>query len=105
MIYRNKVPYSKRNIMVRDDHKCVYCGTEKELTIDHVIPISQGGKTSFENCVAACKTCNSKKGSRTPSEAKMYLRVQPYAPTISEFFRKKMKQLGLDIYLKELGVY
>ena len=105
MIYKHKVPYSKKNIHIRDNYKCVYCGSTKELTIDHVIPTSKGGKTSFENCVAACKDCNHKKGSRTPYEANMYLIKQPYAPTISEFFRLRMKQLGIESYLKELGVY
>ena len=65
MIYRNKVPYSKRNIMFRDDHTCVYCGTNDQLTVDHVVPVSRGGKTSFENCVTACFTCNNKKNNRT----------------------------------------
>jgi len=105
MIYRNRVPYSKRNIMVRDGHRCVYCGSREELTIDHVIPTSRGGKTNFENCVTACKLCNNRKNNRTPNEAKMWINKRPYAPTISEFFRMKMKQLGVDDYLKELGVY
>ena len=105
MIYRHKVPYSKKNIMIRDNYACGYCGTNKELTIDHIIPFSKGGKTSFENCITACQSCNHKKGSRTPHEARMYLRSKAFAPTISEFFRIKMKQLGIDVYLKELGVY
>ena len=104
-IYRSHVPFSKRNVMVRDRFRCVYCGVKDELTIDHVIPVSRGGKSNFENCVTACKPCNNKKDRRTPSEAKMFLRKQPYSPTISEFFRMKMKQLGMDKYLKELGVY
>ena len=104
-IYRSHVPFSKRNVMVRDRYRCVYCGTNEKLTIDHVIPASRGGKSNFENCVTACKPCNNKKDRRTPSEAKMYLKKQPYAPTISEFFRIKMKQLGMDKFLKELGVY
>ena len=105
LIYKHKVPYSKKNIHIRDNHTCVYCGTNAEPTIDHVIPISRGGKTSFENCVAACRTCNHKKGSRTPREANMFLKSKPYAPTISEFFRIRMKQLGIEAYLKELGVF
>ena len=105
MIYRNRVPYTKKNVMVRDGYRCVYCGSSDKLTIDHMIPASRGGKTNFENCVTACQPCNNKKNNRTPSEAKMYPRRQPYAPTISEFFRIKMKQLGLDDFLKEVGVY
>ena len=105
MIYKNKVPFSKRNVMVRDDYKCVYCSSSKELTIDHIIPASKGGKTSFENCTTACKSCNNLKGNRTPSEANMFMTKQAYAPTISEFLRLKMKKMGADAYLKEMGVY
>lgn len=105
LIYKNKVPYTKRNVLIRDKFTCQYCGSKRELTIDHIIPSSRGGKNTFENCVAACKPCNNKKNDRTPIEAKMYLRKRPYAPTISEFFRIKMKGLGMDVYLKELGVY
>jgi 5-methylcytosine-specific restriction endonuclease McrA len=104
-IYKSHVPFTKKNVMVRDRQLCVYCKTNKELTIDHVIPVSRGGKSTFENCVTACKPCNNKKGSRTPREAKMFLKRQPYAPTISEFFRIKMIQIGMDKLLKELGVY
>lgn len=105
-IYKSKVPFSKRNVFVRDKFRCVYCGIDDmRLTIDHVIPISQGGRTSFDNCVASCKPCNSKKGNRTPSEAKMFMNRRPYTPTISEFIRLKMKQLGIDKLLVDLGVY
>jgi 5-methylcytosine-specific restriction endonuclease McrA len=105
MIYKNRVPYSKRNIMIRDKNMCCYCGSNRNLTIDHVIPLSRGGKTSFDNCVTACFRCNNKKNNRTPSEANMFLRKKPHTPTISEFFMIKMKNLGVDKYLKELGVY
>lgn len=104
-IYKSHVPFTKKNVMIRDRYVCVYCRSIKDLTIDHVIPASKGGKYSFENCVTACKPCNNKKGNRTPREAKMFLKKQPYAPTISEFFRIKMAQLGLHKLLKELGVY
>jgi len=105
MIYKNKVPFTKKNVFVRDGFKCQYCGSKDQLTIDHIIPSSRGGKSNFENCVAACKPCNVRKNNRTPSEAKMYIKSTPHAPTISEFFRIKMKQLGLAEFLKEVGVY
>lgn len=105
LIYKNRVPFTKKNVFIRDGFKCQYCGSTNELTIDHITPASRGGKNTFENCVAACKPCNNKKNNRTPSEAHMYLYKPPYAPTISEFFRIKMKALGMDVYLKELGVY
>ena len=105
MIYKNRVPFTKKNIFIRDKYKCAYCGNGKELTVDHIIPTSRGGKNNFENCITACKPCNNKKDRRTPSEAKMYLSHQPYAPTISEFIRLKMKQLKVDKFLEEIGVY
>jgi 5-methylcytosine-specific restriction endonuclease McrA len=101
-IYRNKVPFSKRNVMVRDNYKCCYCGCCDELTIDHVIPSSRGGKTEFDNCITCCMKCNAKKGDRTPTEARMYLQKRPYAPTISEFFRIKMRQLGLEQFINDI---
>lgn len=103
-IYRNRVPYSKRNVMVRDKFKCVYCGGIDRLTVDHMIPSSRGGKTNFENCVTACQPCNNKKNNRTPREANMFPTKSPHAPTISEFVRLKMRQLGVEECLKEWGV-
>lgn len=105
MIYKNRVPYTKRNVMVRDNYTCCYCGSHEDLTIDHIIPESRGGETSFENCITACFPCNNKKNNRTPREATMFLNKVPYAPTIAEFFIIKMKNLGLDEFLKEIGVY
>ena len=105
-LYLNRVPFSKKNVLVRDGFKCAYCGDDsRRLTIDHIIPKSKRGKTSFENCVASCKPCNNKKGGRTPSEAGMYLRVKVYQPTISEFLRLKVKKLGINNVLKDLGIY
>jgi 5-methylcytosine-specific restriction endonuclease McrA len=103
-IYRAGVAFSKRNVFVRDGFRCAYCGDRRDrLSIDHIIPRSRGGRTSFENCVAACKTCNLKKGGRTPSEAGMFLRTKAYQPTISEFLRLKFQNRGLQELLSEIG--
>ena len=105
-LYINRVPFSKKNVLIRDGFRCAYCGDEKrKLTIDHIIPKSRGGKTDFENCVASCKSCNNKKGSKIPSEANMFLKVKAYQPTIAEFLRLKVKKLGINTVLKDLGVY
>jgi len=67
----------------RDNYTCQYCGampSRRELTIDHVLPRSRGGKTTWENVVTACQKCNGRKGSRTPEEAHMKLRVWPKRP-------------------------
>ena len=104
-IYRTRVTFTKKNVFIRDRFKCAYCGARGEkLSIDHIIPKSRGGKMTFENCVAACRPCNLKKGGRTPSEARMYLKFRPYQPTISEFLRLKFENLGLHDILQELGI-
>ncbi len=105
-LYRARVPFSKKNILIRDGFACVYCGFQGgRLTIDHIIPKSRGGKDSFENCVACCVACNNRKASRTPREAGMVLKSPPWQPTISEFFRLKAMKLGIYDVLKELGIY
>ena len=79
-----KVRWSKRNIFARDNYECQYCGCrpgQNFLTIDHVLPSSRGGKTTWENTVAACRPCNSRKGDRTPTEAGMVLMSKPMRPT------------------------
>lgn len=104
-VYRNKVPYSRKNVFIRDDHTCQYCGTNKRLSVDHVIPTSRGGKTMFENCVTSCVTCNISKGNRTPEEAQMKLRKRPHEPTIIEFLTYKMKHTGVYSFLKDIKIY
>lgn len=77
------VKFSRINVLTRDRFSCCYCGEKKkmaELNYDHVIPRSQGGKTVWENIVAACYACNSLKRNRTPAEAGMRLLVQPVRP-------------------------
>lgn len=78
------VRFSRANIFVRDQHVCQYCGKQyakTQLTLDHVIPIVQGGRKSWENIVTACKPCNQRKGGRTPPQAGMHLIRKPKRPT------------------------
>ena len=104
-VYRGRVPFSRRNVLLRDRHVCAYCGArERSLTMDHVIPRSRGGKTDFDNCVACCRACNQKKGARLPSEAGMSLRRRPWQPTIAEFIRIRLRQSGVYGMLVELGL-
>lgn len=101
-IYKSRVPFSKKNVMVRDGMVCAYCGrSDVRLTIDHIVPKVKGGKSTFENCVAACKPCNNRKGGRLCGEAKMYPRVKAYCPTISEFLRLRMQKLGIEDLIKD----
>ena len=79
----NAVTFSRRNVFKRDRYTCQYCGCQpgsNELTIDHVVPRSQGGGSSWTNCVLACVECNSRKADRTPEQARMLLRKQPLRP-------------------------
>jgi 5-methylcytosine-specific restriction endonuclease McrA len=71
---------SRHMIYKRDDHMCQYCGSFKELTIDHVIPRSRGGVDSWENMVVACMPCNTHKGDKTPEEWGRPLYRKPKAP-------------------------
>lgn len=77
------VIFSRRNLFKRDRHTCQYCGVQpgpEELTIDHVVPRSQGGVSSWENCVLACVNCNKMKANRTPDQAGMAMRKVPKKP-------------------------
>lgn len=80
---RQDVKFTRRNIYIRDKYRCQYCGKvfePKDLTYDHVIPRSRGGKTTWSNVVTCCHTCNLKKGDRTPKDAGMTLLNQPREP-------------------------
>lgn len=79
---------SRQNVFKRDGFQCQYCGDSDDLTLDHVIPKSRGGKTNWDNLITACKKCNSKKGDFTPDEAKMPLLAFPYKPTFVMFIRE-----------------
>lgn len=74
---------SRRNVFLRDDYTCQYCGRTpdvSELNLDHVIPRSRGGPATWENLVTSCRTCNLRKGNATPEEARMHLLGKPFQP-------------------------
>ena len=78
------VVFSRRNLFKRDKYTCMYCGVQPgpdELTVDHVMPKSRGGVSSWENCALACVECNKRKANRTPEEAGMKLRRVPKKPS------------------------
>ncbi len=82
-VQRRGVKFSRANVLARDAFACQYCGRKappRELTFDHVVPRSQGGRTTWENIVTACRRCNGKKGGRTPDQAKMALMRAPICP-------------------------
>lgn len=79
--YRLSEERPTRNLIFkRDNHKCAYCGATENLTIDHILPSSRGGKDTWENLTASCTSCNAKKGNKTPEEANMVLSNNPKAP-------------------------
>lgn len=82
-----KPAFTRFNVFLRDSFACQYCGHRQpaqDLTFDHVIPRSRGGRTTWENVVAACGTCNLRKGSRMPRECRMFPRAAPRQPSTWE---------------------
>jgi hypothetical protein len=78
-----KVAFNRRNLFKRDHETCQYCGAQPgldSLTIDHIMPRSRGGTSTWENCVLACIECNKRKADRTPPEARMKMRSKPTRP-------------------------
>ena len=87
---RGRVRFSRLNIYARDNDTCQYCGKNlprSDLNLDHVMPRSQGGKTTWENVVCSCVPCNLKKGGRTPEQADMRLLKKPVRPRWTPLFR------------------
>ncbi|MEO3752802.1 HNH endonuclease [Streptomyces sp. B6B3] len=78
--FRQRAPWSRRGVLVRDGHRCAYCG-RRATTIDHLVPRSQGGRDTWLNTVAACAEDNHRKADRTPAQAGMRLLTQPFEPT------------------------
>jgi 5-methylcytosine-specific restriction endonuclease McrA len=80
---RRHVPFSRRNLYRRDHYTCQYCGSRpgtENLSIDHVVPRSFGGHTTWTNCVLACIRCNIRKSNRSPEKAAMRLLRKPFKP-------------------------
>lgn len=100
--HSGSVTLSKVNLLIRDEFRCQYCGRELRpytTTVDHVIPVSRGGRRMWENVVAACKPCNGKKDNRTPDEAHMPLRGWPWIPTRKIVLREHAKSMGVPQWL------
>lgn len=91
---RRAVRLNRHSILARDEHRCQYCGRRlpaSQLSLDHVIPRSRGGETTWDNVVCACLRCNVKKGGRTPKEAHMRLFQLPTRPTQSPLLMLKLQ--------------
>ena len=96
-VYR-RLRVNRHRIYRRDGNKCVYCGTSKQLTIDHVIPKSKGGRNTWENLVTCCTKCNLKKGDKTPEQAGMKLNSKPFEPNIlSESMNPSLEKVWKEL--------
>jgi 5-methylcytosine-specific restriction endonuclease McrA len=104
---RKRVALTKKHLLLRDDYICGYCGREgdrRTMTVDHVIPRSLGGKSTWENLVAACEPCNGRKRDRTPEQAGMPLRKKPKEPAYIPFIVVK-KHTADDEWIKYLTMW
>jgi len=96
---KTTVRFSRSNVYLRDNCKCQYCGVEidrKDATLDHVMPVSKGGKTTWENCTTACGTCNADKADKIGIKP----RVKPYKPEYFDLVSKRKKQ-GIQVHYDE----
>lgn len=87
---KTAVRFCKSNVFLRDEYRCVYCNIEvnrKTATLDHVLPISHGGRTTFENCVTACGLCNARKG----NNKKIVPKFKPYKPNYFQLADKRRR--------------
>jgi 5-methylcytosine-specific restriction endonuclease McrA len=101
-----RVALTKKNVLIRDEHACQYCGTrgERLMTVDHIVPKSRGGDSTWENLVCACMRCNNRKNNRTPHEANMSLQRKPRQPKYIPWIQIKRNTLP-DEWGKFLFLY
>ncbi len=98
-IYRTIPPLTNRELFLRDARICMYCGNHHKgmaLTRDHVIPLSRGGTDRWSNVVTACRSCNTRKGNRSPEEARMPLLAVPYVPNWAEYLALSNRKILVD---------
>lgn len=96
---RRRVRFNRLNIYTRDNNTCQYCGhklPKRRLNLDHVIPRSRGGKSTWENVVCSCFRCNRKKGGRTPQEASMKLIRKPRRPTWTPYMDLSIQSIRYE---------
>ncbi len=106
-IPKTQVRFTRANIFARDSNTCQYCRKvfpKNELSIDHVIPRSYGGKSIWENVVCCCFTCNRTKGGRTPKQAHMKLHVQPRKPRWTPLNRASLNGIKREEWVPFLNV-
>jgi 5-methylcytosine-specific restriction endonuclease McrA len=88
---------NRHRLYRRDGHECTYCGSKKNLTIDHIIPKSKGGQNTWMNLITCCSPCNRLKNDRTPEQANMKMNILPYEPNLfSEIINSSVGDLWED---------
>jgi 5-methylcytosine-specific restriction endonuclease McrA len=100
---KTSVRFSKGNVFLRDNYTCAYCSDhleKKHCTLDHVLPTSLGGKTTFENCVTACGPCNAGKG----NNKKIVPKYKPHKPDFYELVNKR-KRMSFQLRFEEWRDY
>lgn len=83
--------FTRFNVFLRDGFSCQYCGSEQELTFDHLTPRRLGGQTTWDNIVTACSSCNFRKGGKLPKQAQMWPQQKPYQPSVHDLHRNGRK--------------
>jgi 5-methylcytosine-specific restriction endonuclease McrA len=104
---RKRVALTKKNVLLRDEYRCGYCaavGDRATMTVDHVTPRSQGGRSTWENLVAACAECNGRKRDRTPEQARMPLKRRPHEPRYIPWLVVR-RHTAADEWSKYLDIY
>jgi 5-methylcytosine-specific restriction endonuclease McrA len=103
---RKRVALTKKNVLLRDDYVCAYCTSRGggDMTVDHVVPRSRGGRSAWENLVACCSACNARKRDRTPQEARMPLRRPPREPRFIPWVVVR-RNTAPDEWAKYLSLY
>ncbi len=109
---RRGARWSRRGVLLRDRYTCAYCGIQagqpqrglilarSSFTVDHITPVSRGGKSTWTNTICACPVCNQRKADRTPHEANMALHWEPKIPRVSYLVASGQVPAAWKIYLE-----
>lgn len=100
------VRFNRKNLFARDGYQCQYCGQNQptnKLSLDHVIPRSHGGQTTWENIVCCCLKCNGRKGGRTPQQARMKLLTRPVRPRFNPLLSESISDPRYECWKTFIG--
>jgi len=104
---RHEVKFTRKNVFTRDANQCQYCGgrfSTRDLNLDHVVPLSRGGRTTWQNVVCCCLPCNARKGNRLPEEIGLHLVRKPRKPRWYPFIRMLTSGGGHETWKNFLDV-